>query len=92
MGEGWNADTWDTWRIDLITEMIWWTGLAPCEFEFLFPDSFSSTFLDPWSTWAARLNDAVMIVGVALKEDIRLPGKEISGYLEKGFSSSPLAF
>ena len=32
-------------RIHLIIEMIWWAGLAPWEFEFLFPDSRVSTFL-----------------------------------------------
>jgi len=26
--------------------MIRWNGLAPCEFEFTFPDSLTSTFLD----------------------------------------------
>jgi hypothetical protein len=31
-------------RIHFITEMIWWTGLAPWEFEFLFPGSLASTF------------------------------------------------
>ena len=34
-------------RIHFIIEMIWWTGLAPWEFEFLFPGSFMSTFLYP---------------------------------------------
>ena len=32
-------------RIHLIIEMIWWTGLAPWEFEFPFPGSLISTFL-----------------------------------------------
>ena len=32
-------------RIDYIIEMIWWTGLAPWEFEFPFPGSLTSTFL-----------------------------------------------
>ena len=32
-------------RIDFIIEMIWWTGLAPWEFEFPFPGSRTSTFL-----------------------------------------------
>ena len=32
-------------RVHFITEMIRWTGLAPCEFEFPFPGSFASTFL-----------------------------------------------
>ena len=32
-------------RIHLITEMIWWTGLAPWVFEFPFPGSLTSTFL-----------------------------------------------
>jgi len=31
--------------IHLIIEMIWWTGLAPWEFEFPFPGSLISTFL-----------------------------------------------
>ena len=34
-------------RIQLIIEMIWWTGLAPWEFEFPFPGSLASTFLPP---------------------------------------------
>ena len=33
-------------RIHFITKMIWWTGLAPWEFEFPFPGSLISTF--PW--------------------------------------------
>ena len=32
-------------RIHFIIEMIWWTGLAPLEFEFPFPGSLISTFL-----------------------------------------------
>ena len=32
-------------RIHFIIVMIWWTGLAPWEFEFLFPGSLISTFL-----------------------------------------------
>ena len=32
-------------RIPFIIEMIWWTGLAPWEFEFPFPGSLKSTFL-----------------------------------------------
>ena len=32
-------------RIHLTIEMIWWTGLAPWEFEFPFPGSLISTFL-----------------------------------------------
>ena len=32
-------------RIHLIIEMIWWTGLAPWEFEFPCPGSLISTFL-----------------------------------------------
>ena len=31
-------------RIHFIIEMIWWTGLAPWEFEFPFPGSITSTF------------------------------------------------
>ena len=31
-------------RIHVIIEMIWWTGLAPWEFEFPFPGSLISTF------------------------------------------------
>ena len=31
-------------RIHFIIEMIWWTGLAPREFEFPFPGSLISTF------------------------------------------------
>jgi len=32
-------------RFQFIIEMIWWTGLAPWEFEFPFPGSLTSTFL-----------------------------------------------
>ena len=32
-------------RTHFIIEMIWWTGLAPWEFEFLFPGSLTYTFL-----------------------------------------------
>ena len=32
-------------RIHFIIEMVWWTGLAPWEFEFPFPGSHISTFL-----------------------------------------------
>ena len=32
-------------RIRIIIEMIWWTGLAPLEFEFFFLGSLTSTFL-----------------------------------------------
>ena len=32
-------------RIHLIVVMIWWTGLAPWEFEFPSPGSLISTFL-----------------------------------------------
>ena len=32
-------------RIHFIIEMIWWTGLAPWEFEFTFPGSLISTCL-----------------------------------------------
>jgi len=34
-------------RIHFIIEMIWWTGLAPWEFEFPFPGCLISTFLVP---------------------------------------------
>ena len=34
-------------RIHPIIEMIWWTSLAPWEFEFPFPGSLTSTFLIP---------------------------------------------
>ena len=33
-------------RIHFIIEMIWWTGLAPWDFEFPFPGDLISTFLD----------------------------------------------
>ena len=33
-------------RIQFIVVMTGWTGLAPWEFEFPFPDSLTSTFLD----------------------------------------------
>ena len=32
-------------RIHFIIEMIWWTSLAPWDFEFPFPGSLISTFL-----------------------------------------------
>ena len=32
-------------RIHVIIEMIWWTGLAPCEFELPFSGSLICTFL-----------------------------------------------
>ena len=34
-------------RIHFIIGMIRWTGLVPWEFEFPFPGSLTSTFLDP---------------------------------------------
>ena len=34
-------------RVHFIIEMIWWTGLAPWEFEVPFPGSLISTFLVP---------------------------------------------
>ena len=34
-------------RIHIIIVIIWWTGLALWEFEFLFPGSLTSTFLAP---------------------------------------------
>ena len=34
-------------RIHFIIEMIRWTGLASWEFEFSFPGSLTSTFLQP---------------------------------------------
>ena len=37
-------------RIHSIIGMIWWTGLAPLEFEFPFPDSITSTILEHEST------------------------------------------
>ena len=42
-------------RIHFIIEMIWWTGLAPWEFEFPFPGSLASTFLDVVDTLARRI-------------------------------------
>ena len=32
-------------RIHFVVVMIWWTGLAPWEFDFPFPGSLISTFL-----------------------------------------------
>jgi len=32
-------------RLLFIIETIWWTGLAPWNFEFPFPDGLTSTFL-----------------------------------------------
>jgi len=34
--------------------MIRWTGLAPCEFQFPFPGSLTSTFLGVGSPWQRR--------------------------------------
>ena len=41
-------------RIHFIIEMIWWTGLAPWEFEFPFPGSLASTFQGTTLTYHAR--------------------------------------
>ena len=41
-------------RIYFILEMIWWTGLTPWEFEFSFPGSRISTFLEPRSKSKAQ--------------------------------------
>jgi len=44
-------------RIHFIIVMIRWTGLAPCEFEFPFSGSHTSTFLAPRTTehkWLSR--------------------------------------
>ena len=38
-------------RIHVIIEMIWWTGLAPWEFELPFPGGLISTFLAGPCTW-----------------------------------------
>ena len=45
-------------RIHFIIEMIWWTGLAPWEFDFHFPDSLASTVLD--STCKSHTNNGLM--------------------------------
>ena len=45
-------------RILFIIEMIWWTGLAPWEFEFPFPGSLTSTFL-----WAAGPSSVSVYLG-----------------------------
>ena len=54
-GDGWLASTLEVEReffidnllvrIHFIIVMIQWTGLAPWEFEFPFPDSLTPTFL-----------------------------------------------
>ena len=36
-------------RVHFIIVMIRWTGLAPWEFEFPFPGSLTSTFLEPYT-------------------------------------------
>jgi len=41
-------------RIHLIIVMIRWTGLAPWEFEFPFPSSLTSTFLEYVSSYLPR--------------------------------------
>ena len=43
-------------RIHFIIKMIWWTGLAPWEFEFSFPGSLTSTVL--WVTETQQLSEA----------------------------------
>ena len=45
-------------RVHFILVMIWWTGLAPWEFEFSFPGSLASTFLIPNATPGCRTSRA----------------------------------
>jgi len=49
-------------RIHLIIVMIRWTGLAPCEFEFPFPGSLTSTFLP--GDALGDVHDAAPLVGL----------------------------
>ena len=44
-------------RIHLLIVMIRWTGLAPWEFEFTFPGSLISTFLDSGATSPYKSDD-----------------------------------
>ena len=44
-------------RIHFIIEMIWWTGLAPWKFEFPFPGSLTSTFLERLEQLYSRAAD-----------------------------------
>ena len=49
-------------RIPFIIDMIWWTGLAPCEFEFPFPGSLMSTFLRGLVDVQARVRTVVGLI------------------------------
>ena len=45
-------------RIHFVIVMIRWTGLAPCEFEFPFPGSLTST---PPNRWVTPVSGAVLV-------------------------------
>ena len=54
-------------RIHFIIEMIWWTGLAPWEFEFPFPGSLISTFLiqeQVFSAWTDACPEALQLASL----------------------------
>ena len=52
-------------RIHFIIVMIRWTGLAPWEFEFPFPGSLTSTFLEVVDLGFEGAEDAVVCEAVA---------------------------
>ena len=51
-------------RNHFIIEMIWWTGLAPWEFECPFPGSIIHTFLSWFGVWVSGLGAEVSGCGV----------------------------
>ena len=55
-------------RIHFIIEMIWWTGLAPREFEFPFAGSLVSTFLLGRTPINSRLKGRVGPVSIVIKK------------------------
>jgi len=70
-------------RHHFIIVMIRWTGLAPWEFEFPFPGSLTSTFLQ-----VGDLTEAVSDMERALSSSERLVGKSFRS--RSSFISSPL--
>ena len=49
--------------IHFVIEIIWWTGLAPWEFEFPFPGSLASTFLARPCKWLQNLTMHTLVKG-----------------------------
>ena len=64
-------EAWQEVRIHFIIVMIRWTGLAPWEFEFLFPGSLTSTFLgptpEPWTGAGVRKCHRGVVFFITLK-------------------------